>query len=96
MSKLNEAANEQAVTQKSYPYDITLPSGNILTVTQQPKVKHMTLAQKRMQDPSQLPQALIAVICKLNGNTIVMEDVEEWPIADYTPAAEALELMGNL
>jgi predicted regulator of amino acid metabolism with ACT domain len=69
---------------------ITLPSGAVAEVTEF-KGRHVREAMKFVDgtDPYSIVFALIALNTKIDGKTIVMEDIDEMPGAD------ALMLMGK-
>lgn len=71
----------------------TLPSGKTAEIGEF-KVRHAIQARRIVRNPSdpdpvELSCAMIAQILKVDGATVVKEDLEDWTWADYKALTEA-------
>lgn len=79
---------------KSYPFDITLPSGKVATITRKMKGRDMVQAEQVVpDDKAKMARsfAMIAPVVKIDGKQLVMEDFLEFEFDDIADIVEAAQ-----
>lgn len=88
-----KAAPVAAAAVKSYPFDITLPSGKVATIMRKMKGRDMVQAEQIVpDDKAKMARsfAMIAPVVKLDGKQLVMEDFLEIEFDDIDELVEAV------
>lgn len=67
--------------------EITLPSGMTAKIIEG-KGLHLLQAQRKAKYPDEVPYALISELTQVEGQTLVLEDILELPLADVTTLLE--------
>ena len=68
---------------------ITLPSGKVATIHKGVGFD-LLQAQTKAKTPEEIPYALIAELCEIDGNFLVYEDILELPIEDVITLQAAI------
>ena len=69
--------------------EITLSDGKV-AVIKEGKGRDLLNAQKKAKSSDEIPYALIAELCEIDGNYLVYEDVLEMPINDVIKLQEVI------
>ncbi|GEM_PF-4857836 len=70
---------------------LTLPSGKTVTV-RTGKARDLVKAQMMTQTPEELPLALAALLCEIDGKPLTMEDVGDIDLSDFVELVPFLGL----